>query len=53
MDSKNEWSFQTFCNGVTQVVLFTIDAAVGGTLMNNMEDEAFNLIKEMTLNNFH
>jgi len=30
----------------------TIDATVGGTLMNKTEDEAYNLIKEMTLNNF-
>jgi len=30
----------------------TIDAAVGGTLMNDLEDEACNLIEEMTLNNF-
>ena len=30
----------------------TIDAAVGGTLMNKMEDEAFNLIEKMALNNF-
>jgi len=30
----------------------TIDADVGGTLINKMEDEAFTLIEWMTLNNF-
>jgi len=30
----------------------TIDAAVGGILMNKTEDEAYNLIEEMTLNNY-
>jgi len=37
---------------VTQSVRSTIDAAAGGTLMNKTEDEAYNLIEEMTLNNF-
>ena len=43
---------QAFYNGVTQVVRSTIDAAVGGTLMSKIEDEAYNLIEEMALNNF-
>jgi len=43
---------QTFYNGVTQPVQSTIDTAAGGTLMNKMEDEAYNLIEEMALNNF-
>jgi len=43
---------QAFYNGVTQPIRSTIDAAVGGTLMTKTEDEAYNLIKEMTLNNF-
>jgi len=43
---------QTLYSGVTQVVRSTIDVAVGGTLMNKMEDEVFNLIEEMALNNF-
>jgi len=30
----------------------TIDTAAGGTLMNKTEDEAYNLIEEITLNNF-
>jgi len=30
----------------------TIYVAVGGTLMNKAEDEAHNLIEEMTLNNY-
>ena len=29
-----------------------IDAAAGGTLMNKTEDEAFNLMEELVLNNF-
>jgi len=39
-------------NGVTQSVRSTIDTAAGGTLMNKMEDEAYNLIEEMTLSNY-
>jgi len=42
---------QTFYNEVTQPMQSIIDAMVGGTLMNKMEDEAYNLIKEMALNN--
>jgi len=30
----------------------TIDAAAGGTLMNKTEDEAYNLIEEVALNNY-
>jgi len=30
----------------------TIDAAVGSTLMNKMEDEVYNMIEEMTLKNY-
>jgi len=37
---------------VIQSVRSTIDAAAGGTLMSKREDEAYNLIEEMTLNNF-
>ena len=43
---------QAFYNGVTQFVRSTIDAAVGGTLMNKTKDEVYNLIEEMTLNSF-
>jgi len=43
---------QAFYNGVTQPVQSTIDAAAGGTLINKTVDEAYNLIEEMTLNNF-
>ena len=43
---------QTFYNGVTQPVHSMIDAAVGGTLMSKIEEEAYNLIEEMALNNF-
>jgi len=37
---------------VTQAGRPIIDAAAGGTLMSKTEDEAYNLIEEMTLNNF-
>ena len=30
---------------------FMIDVAMGGTLVNKMEEEAYNLIEEKTLNN--
>ena len=43
---------QTFYNGVTQPMRSTIDAVAGGTLINKTEDEAYNLIEEMALNNF-
>jgi len=29
-----------------------IDVATGGTLINEIEDKSYNLIEEMTLNNF-
>jgi len=43
---------QAFSNGVTESARSTIDATAGGTLMNKYKDEAYILIKEMTLNNF-
>jgi len=43
---------QTFYNEVTQPVRSMIDAAAGGTLMSKTEEEAYNLIEEMTLNNY-
>jgi len=43
---------QAFYNGVTQSVRSTIDAAAGGTLMSKSDDEAYNLIEEMALNDF-
>ena len=30
-----------------------IDAAVGGTLLSKTKEEAYNLIEEMALNNYH
>jgi len=39
-------------SGVTQPLRSTIDAVAGGTLMNKIEDEPYNLIEEMTLNNY-
>jgi len=43
---------QAFYNGVTQSIKSRVDAAAGGTLISKTEDEAYNLIEEMTLNNF-
>jgi len=43
---------QSFYNRVTQLVRSTIDATAEGTLMNKTKDEAYNLIKEMVLNNY-
>jgi len=43
---------QTFYNGVIQPVRSMIGAAAGGTLMSKTEEEAYNLIKEMALNNY-
>jgi len=42
----------TFYNGMTQLVRSMIDAAAGGTLMRKTEEEAYNLIEEMALNNY-
>ena len=42
---------QTFHNPVTQPMRAMIDAAAGGTLMSKTEEEAYNLIEEMALNN--
>jgi len=43
---------QAFYNGVTQLVRSSIHVAAGRVLMNKTEDEAYNLIEEMTLNSF-
>jgi len=43
---------QAFYNGVTQSLKPTIDVAARGTLLSMTEDEAYNLIEEMALNNF-
>jgi len=43
---------RAFYNGVTQVVRSTVDAAEGGNLMSKTENESYNLIEEMMLNNF-
>jgi len=43
---------QAFYKGMTQPIRSTINAAVEETLMNKTEDEAYNLIEEMALNNF-
>jgi len=41
-----------FYDGVTQPVRSITDVPSGGTLTNKTEDEAYNLIEEMTVNNF-
>ena len=41
---------QIFYNGIAQAMGSIIDVAMGGTLMSKTEDEAYNLIEEMTLN---
>jgi len=43
---------QAFYNGMTQSVRSIIHTAVEGTLMSKTKDEAYNLINEITLNNF-
>ena len=43
---------QAFYNVVTQSVRSTIDVTAGGTLIRKIEDEAYNLIEEISLNNF-
>jgi len=43
---------KSFYNRVTQLLCFTIDAAAGDPLMNKTEDETYNLINEMVLNNY-
>ena len=43
---------QVFYNGVTRLVMSAIDAEARGTLMNKTEDEAYNLVEEIALNNF-
>jgi len=43
---------QAFYDGLTQVVRPMIDVMMGGTLMNKMKEEAYNLIEEMALNNY-
>ena len=41
-----------FFIGVTHPLRSTIGAAIGSTVMNKIEDETYNLIEEMTINNF-
>ena len=43
---------QALSNGVTQSTRSAIDVVTGGTLINKIEDEAYDLIKEMALNNY-
>jgi hypothetical protein len=46
-----KWCFlQTFYEGLTNNTRMTIDAAVVGSLMNRKIGDAYNLIKEMALN---
>ena len=43
---------QAFYNGITHSVQSTIDAAACDTLMNKTQEEAYNLIEEMVVNNY-
>jgi len=43
---------QACYNGITQAMSLMIDAVVGGTLMSKTEYEAYNMIEEITLNNY-
>jgi len=43
---------QTSYNGVAQSMQSIIDAMIGGTLMSKMEHKVYNLVQEMTLNNY-
>jgi len=43
---------QSVRSAIDAVAGGTIDAAAGGTLINKTDDEAYNLIEEMALNNF-
>ena len=44
--------FTDFYNGLNQSIKTSVDAAAGGTLMGKSEEEAYNLIEEMSSNNF-
>jgi len=44
---------QAFYNGVTQPVRSTVNTVAGGTLMNKIKDEVYNLIEKMAINNFN
>jgi len=43
---------KTLYNGIMHAMRSMIDAAASGTLMSKTEDEAYNLIEEMSLNNY-
>jgi len=43
---------QTFYNGITQSMRSMVDTATSGMLMSKTENEACNLIEQMTLNNY-
>ena len=43
---------QAFYNNVTKAMKSIIDATAGGTLMNKTEEEEYNLIQKMALNNY-
>jgi len=42
---------QTFYERITQAIRPMIDVVAGGTLINKTEDEVYNLIEKMTLDN--
>ena len=43
---------QTLYNRVSQPIQFIINVVVSGNLMNKTEDEAYNLVEEMDINNY-
>ena len=52
-DGQKWMIVQKFYNGVTYTMSAMIYAVAEETLMNKMEEEAYNLIEETTLNNYH
>ena len=43
---------QTFYNCITQAMRSMIDTAMGDMLMNKSNNEAYNVIEEMAINNY-
>ena len=41
-----------FYNGLTRTTRILLDASVGGALMSKIANEAYQLLEDMTLNNF-
>ena len=43
---------QNFYNGLVVSIKTLIDTAVGGAFMSETQDEAFDLLEEMAMNNY-